>query len=122
MVNFNSWMQQDSPIDESARAARAWNLIQRNPSQITILRNSTVLSVQTVRVGYSNTERTFKGSSADGAVRDAVIFGVRNHPDEDVSDTNIRRGDMFELNGQEFKVINVVYVPGSLQAYSEAVS
>lgn len=123
MVNFADWMNNNqSPVDESLRAVRVWNLIQRNPTAITILRSSIILTEQTVRVEYSNTERQFEGSSADGVKRDVVIFGVRNHPDEDVLDTDIKRGDLFELNEQEFKVNDVMFVPGGIQVSAEALS
>ena len=122
MVNFNTWMQQNnSSLDESHRAIRAWNLILRNPTEITVLRGSSeVLDPQQVRIEYSNTEREIDGSSAKGAKRDVIIFGVKNHPDEDVLDTDIKRGDLFELNTQDFRVEEVMVVPGGIQVTAKA--
>lgn len=114
-------MQQNNPMNDGLRAVRAWNLILRNPVEVTILRGmNTVLSPQKVRLEYSNTEREIEGGSANGVKRDVIIFGVRNHPDESVLDTDIKRGDLFELNGQSFRVDDMILVPGGIQASAGA--
>ena len=128
MVNFGTWRSaNNSSADESQRAVSAWSLIQRSPTEITLKRLGTA---QTVRVEYSNTERELVGSSAGAVKRDVVVFGVRNHPGvpdgagglSPIADTDIRRDDQFALNGQLFKVVDMVFVLGGLQAHAQALS
>ena len=123
MVNFADWLQNNSPEDESVLAVTAWNLVLRNPTELSFKRGSTTLAVQTVRVEYSNEEAPIQGvSAAQGSRRDVVVFGVKNHPNEDVADTDIRRGDHFSYNGRLFKVTDVIVNLGSVQATTEAAS
>lgn len=101
-------------------ADRAWNLIQGNPASITINRRGNLLSAQTVRVETSNAQVERKGESGAMAVlRDAVVFGVRNH--ETVTDTNIKRNDLFEYDGQDYRVMDVNQVVGGIQAHCEVI-
>ena len=125
MVNFDDWLSGgNSPMDESLFAVRAWRLIQRKPGSIALTRGTTVLAAQTVRIEYGTDETEIKGrSGAMVARRDIVVFGVKGHPDtENVPDTDIRRGDIFTLNGQGFRVTDVVHVVGGVQAQTEAIT
>ena len=123
MVDFADWLHADSPADESLYAARAWNLILRNPVELVFKRGNTMLETQTVRVEYDNEESPIQGSSgAQGSRRDVIVYGVKNHPNEDVLDTDIKRGDQFSYLGRHFKVTDVIVNLGSVQAMTEAVS
>jgi len=44
--------------------------------------------------------------------------GVKDHPT--VTDTDIQRGDTFALNGINYRVVDLVFVPGEVQARCEA--
>ena len=56
------------------------------------------------------------------AKREVIIFGVKGHPSDDVSDTDIQRGDQFSVDGRGFKIVDVIAVLGGIQATTEAVS
>lgn len=122
-MSFDLWRNSNNPISSANRAVSAWNLIQRNPASVQLKRGSTLLDAQTVRVELSNAQIERKGeSSAMVALRDAVVFGVRNHPNDDVLDTDIKRDDLFEYDNVDYRVMDVLNVPGGFQAQCEAIS
>lgn len=103
---------------EPKRAEKIWQRILERPASIVIVRNRTrALAVQTVRVEYMTASRDHESKDMSiSASRDVIIYGVRNHPDETVRDTDIQRGDRFTYNGQTWVVDNVVFVLGGIQA------
>jgi len=124
MANFDAWLGQgNEPISATSRAVDAWNRINRNPTSITIIqKDETELDTQTVRIEFDNSmdsERKGEGGGMS-ARRDAIVFGVKNHPM--VADTNIQRGDRFAVNGQIYRVVQVILVPGEVQATCEVLS
>lgn len=113
-------------INVSQRAEDAWRRINRHPSSIAFDRKGTLLADQTVRVEYSSsvTERSSDGAGRSSK-RDVVIFGVRDHAI--VADTDIQRGDTFWVQvsaekRQQFRVVDVLLLPGEIQAGAEAAS
>lgn len=128
---LNNWLRASSSVDGSAAdtreamyAARTWSLIQESPSSVVLVRGAdTTLSAQTFRVTMSTGGNARKGeSNAESQVTDAVLFGVKNHPDSSVADANIRRGDRFSLDGQMYRVTGVIVVAGGVQARAEMIS
>lgn len=102
---------------ESRRAQKIWQRIQERPAQISIERGrATTLAAQTVRVEYSAAEREVKEAGSASNERDVMIYGVVNHPDESIADTDIERGDRFVWNGQIWTVESIVHVRGGIQA------
>ena len=120
MANLNAWLNQgNEAINAESRATDAWNRIQRNPTSVTLVRGQTTLSAQSVRIEFDNTvNNEIKGEGAgQSSIRDAVISGVIDHPA--VTDTDIARGDRFALNGQKYRVVQIIRVPGEIQATVE---
>ena len=110
----------NSPMDEKRFANRAWRLIQRKPASIAVVRGASTLNAQTVRVELSNAQVEEKGGSGALAVmRDAVLFGVRGH--ESITDTDIKRNDLFEYDGQDYRVMDINKVVGGIQAHCEVI-
>ena len=129
MVNYDAWlMGKRSPMSESLYAVKQWELILTKPVNITIKRGkTTTLAAQIVRVEYSNFDRPEEGvSGAVSIKRDIIIFGVKGHLSEDITDTDIKKADVFEYNDlgviQNMKVLDVVRVKGGIQAHCEAYS
>lgn len=132
-MNFNAWRTSgdnalSSSIDEASRAASIWALINRDPVSITIKRGSSTLSAQTVRVTINNSDDGQQGGQSDAVSgkRGAIIFGIRNHAT--LTDTDIAIGDMFSLdydedgNGDEIhRVVNIVHIPGGIEAHTEVI-
>lgn len=115
-------------IDDTTRAERIWIKIERKPSQIAFIRGSvieddaepsagpTTLVAQIVRVNRDNRPREVRGEGGEGTELHCVVYGVKGHPDPDVEDTDIQRGDTFELDGDHYIVDYINLVPGGLQA------
>ena len=108
-------------IDAALRATRAWARIQRWPTAVTLIRNSTTLDEQTVRFEISNSNALFSRGlqTPQGTFSlDAfTLYGVRGHPNPDVPDTDVKRGDRFVLDNKEYTIEAVIYPPGEVQAF-----
>lgn len=122
MPSLDAILSAGSPINEAHRAALAWRRISEKPTSVTIRRAGAPLSAQTVRIEFSEASNQRKGASGEGAVRDVIIFGVRNHSDDDIDDTDIKPGDRFVHLNVEYMVRDLVTTLGEVQAHCEAVS
>ncbi len=120
MVDINAWLASGNTAPNTTqRAVDAWKRISDKPTSITVNRNGTALPAQTVRIEYSESERVVTGeANGMSAVRDVVVFGVKNHPS--ITDTNLQYGDLFAYDGQIFKVVFVMSTTGEIQANAEA--
>jgi hypothetical protein len=117
MVDFDYWLNDTEAISSNARAVMAWRRIQDKPTSITIIRLATA---QTVRVEYGETGSEQTAAPGTGTRRNLTIFGIRDHPTE--TDTNIKAGDRFVLDNQEYRVLDIVKTIGEIQARCEVVS
>lgn len=116
-----------TPIDEAARAERVWLKILRKPTNVVLTREvgitddapptgPTELPAQIVRVARDSRPREARGQTGQGIQLQCVVYGVRDHPDPEIADTDIERGDTFELEGDHYIVDYVNLVPGGKQA------
>jgi hypothetical protein len=115
--NIDNIIGGGSAIAAGPRAAAAWARIQDKPTSITIKRQNTTLSAQTVRVEFSSTVREVQGSTGMSSRRDAIIFGIRDH--DKLDDTDIQRGDQFALSSGLYRVVDVILTLGEVQARAE---
>lgn len=123
MVDINAWLADGEAIAEAPRAVRAWNRILDKPTSVSFRTPAGVsVGAQTVRVELG--EGVHQATSPAGAqtVRSVVIFGVRNHPDPNVPDTDVASGYRFVLDGKEYQVRDVVETLGEVQARAEVIS
>ena len=121
MPSISGWIGtfRIDPIDEGTRAAAAWNRIQDRPTSITLYRSGSALAAQTVRLEYSeaSTSSERQGVAGQPSERQLIIFGVRNHAT--VAKTDIERGDLLKFEEANYKIIDVINLPGEIQAYTE---
>ena len=112
MPDFNQWAS-------SERALDAWKRIQHKASSITLKRGAMLLAPQLMRVESNSTASEIKGvgGGTSSAVQ-VILFGVRGHPE--VADSDVRREDVFALNGTRYRVVHVIEPTGELQAVCEA--
>lgn len=75
------------------------------------------LPAQTVRIARDNRPSEVRGEAGEGVQLQCVVYGVRDHPDPLVEDTDIERGDTFEVDGDHYVVDYVNLVPGGVQAH-----
>jgi len=116
MPNFAAWLDLYVTVTQN-RAADAWQRINDKPASIVLVRNGTALAAQTVRVEYDRGASEM-GDAGQSSNRGVVVFGVRGHAA--LSDTDIQRGDRFVYEGAQFRVVDVVYTTGEVQAMCEA--
>lgn len=129
MPSISGWLSssniRESLTDEGMRAVAAWGRISDRPTSITLYRGSVVLpsGAQTVRLEYSEatTSAQKEGKAGMPSERQLIVFGVRNHPDAAIDDTDILRGDRFVYGGDWFRVVDVILLPGEVQVYTERI-
>ena len=51
----------------------------------------------------------------------AIVYGVKGHPSEDVPDSDIDEGYEFLIDGNLFRVTDIIPVPGGIQAVCKGV-
>lgn len=74
----------------------------------------TTLGAQTVRVTSDSRASVVGGTAGDAPRHALVVFGVRDHPQQD--DSDIDEGYTFEYGGEIYRVSRVIPVPGGVQA------
>lgn len=121
-----AWLGDVTPLHETEsglRAVLAWRRIQDKPTEVTIFRQGEPLPPQTVRLEFG-VGGTYVRGFTEGIQehRQMVVFGVRNHPDPNVIDTDIIAGDRFFIEDQEFTVRDVIETIGELQVRVDMLS
>jgi len=105
-------------VNVAARAEYAWRRINDKPDSVTLYRKTVAQTDQTVRIESLENMREATGGAGTSSLRGVVVFGVKDHPT--VTDTDIQRGDTFLLNDIKYRVVDLVFVPGEVQARCEA--
>ena len=122
MPSLDTWLGGTSAIDASQRAVDAWGRIQRNPVSIALARGNSDIPAQTMRLEFDNRGSELEPvTDAQVASRPVTLFGIQNHPTED--DTDIKRDDRFFIANHKtiYRVLDIIYPPGEIQARCEAV-
>lgn len=115
-----------TPIDNALRAERVWIKIQRKPASIAFTKPkvvtktgttaATALAAQTVRVVADNRATPVEGVAGAAPQRHVVIYGVRDHPDPLIQNSDIQEGYEAMIDGKHYRVVDVLKVPGGIQA------
>ncbi len=121
MPTFSNWYQDNglTILTASERAVRCWIRIQDRPTSIMLDRDGTPLAAQTVRIEYGEQADLQRGDVAGAGVRDVWVIGVKSHPNTSIVDTDIKARDRFAINYETYMVIDVIAVPGEVQARCE---
>lgn len=123
---FAAWLSSVSSIDAASRAVDTWSHIQRRPSAIAfsvpkVVRKdgtvtpATALDAQTVRVESDSRASDVAGEAGAAPMRQAIVYGVKGHPSEEVADTIMDEGYTFTLDGDSYRCIDIIIVPGGVQ-------
>lgn len=120
-LNFAAWLSENGiEVSAAVRAGAAWKRIQDKPTTLTLLnREATV----TVRVEYDSASADRLAETANTAVQRVWLFGIRDH--ETLADTDLVRGDEFELldgGYKRFRIVDVILQTGEMQFIAEAIS
>lgn len=121
MPDFTRWDTSGAgAIQAAQRAVRAWLRIQRDPLSVQFRRGSGLLPAQTVRVGTASAgaETTSLPGQKVG-IQTITVYGVRDHPDSDVADTDMARGDRFMYGDKFYRITGLVEAPGEVQGFGE---
>lgn len=128
MPNFQNWLGNtriNRWRDPLVSAVGVANMIAERPVDITIEREDppltlVTLSAQSVRIDLvSKNPHENAGTNELLAMTDIVVLGYRNHPT--IDDTDIRRGDRFVYDGQQYTIVQVLPdTPYSRQAVGRA--
>jgi hypothetical protein len=110
-------------ISVTLRAEAIWRKIQRKPTAVVftkprvVTKSSTTpetqLAAQILRVNSDNRPSAVEGVAGLAPRRQAVVYGVTDHPT--VADTDMAEGYTFLHEGDHYRCVDVIVVPGGLQ-------
>ena len=119
-VDFALWLSDTAAIPASGRAAAAWARINDKPTSVTFRKpDGTDLSAQTVRLEYDSRVSESETPAGQTPVRKLIIFGVKDH--ETVADTDIGEDYRFNYQSDAYRVVDIIYTIGEVQAVAEAI-
>lgn len=121
MPDFTRWDTSGAgAIQAAQRAVRAWLRIQRDPVTIQFRRGSDLLDEQTVRIGTASSGAEVTSLPGQKAgIQTITVYGVRDHPDDAVSNTDMKRGDRFVYSDKFYRITGIVIAPGEVQGFGE---
>lgn len=113
-------------ISSAARAERVWTKIQRKPASVIFavprrvsgdgtVTPASALAAQTVRIVLDNRPTQIVGTAGTAPRFQATVYGVRDHPDPAIADTDMEEGYEFNLDGDHYRCVNVKLVSGGKQ-------
>lgn len=118
-INLSLWLYDTEAIPAANRAAAAWNRINDKPSSVAFKNAAgTIQAAQTVRIEFDSRASESESVAGQTAVRKLTIFGVRGHAT--IADTDMKEGYRFVLNNDQFRIVDVMYTIGEVQATAEA--
>lgn len=95
--NFDNWLgSEGQPIALA-------ELISYKSTSITIVRGSTTLDAQTVRLETLGSQRQILGQNGQTHIVDAMILAPFNHPT--LTDGDLQAGDRFNVDGVSYEVV-----------------
>lgn len=109
----------DNPVDETFAAIHQWKMIRDKPTTIVVVRERAELNEQIVRIERYSIAREDTYENMTGTVQRAIVFGVKNHPDITVLDTDLQRSDRFRVENSIFEVVEIIVTSGAIQAVCE---
>ena len=115
MLDFGSWLGAGGDLSavpsdtEAERAALAYARILDKPTSVAFRKpNGTTLDAQTVRLESDNRASLAESDAGAAPVRKLIVFGVRNHPDDSIADTDMDEGYRFVSGNDEYRIVDVI--------------
>lgn len=133
MPDFNLWLGDGvgSPlgaIDAAGRAADAWQRIQHWPSTVIFTRPKSVpktgaipavqLPPQIVRIEFDNRSTAIEGAAGVAPSLKLIVYGIQHHLT--LPSTDMEEGYSFVMDGDSYRCVNVLSLPGERQGVWEA--
>lgn len=122
-MNFQNWLVNQGSllsgkINNDQYAIMAWGRILRKPTMLVIRRDGINLAAQKIRIEHDSREVGSRDETGFEVYEQRVIvYGVKDHPDSGVLDTNIKAGDTFVVDSQRYTVeILETSHPGEIRA------
>lgn len=117
-LTFDAWA--GTKISAQDRATDAWRRISRNPTTVVFTRPkvnrkdgtstpSAELAPQVLRIESDNRAAPVLGESGTAPVRQAIVYGICNHPT--LPDTDMDEGYEFDYQGDHYRCVDVKLVP-----------
>lgn len=124
MPNLGSWLADNrfGPITAMDRAVLAWRRIQDRAVSIVVYRAGVAQAAQTVRIEYEtrNSANEAQTDMSEASKRQMMVFGIVDHPT--LTATSLVNGDRFVHEGHNYEIMDVVKLPGEIQARAERIS
>lgn len=117
-MNPSAWFMTEGDIHDDL-AVDAWTAVLDDPTVIHLMNRS---YTATVRLAYESVQGfAIMGTSGTQTPRLLVILGVYSHPDPEVPDLLIKKGDRFvsDADHNEYEVFDVIWQLGTVQARAQ---
>lgn len=110
-------------IPAATRALDVWRSIEGKPSEVVFVKPGALtksgstpavtLPAQTVRIENDNRATIVQGMAGVAPKRNAVVFGVRDHPT--IADCDMNEGYTFDHEGDHYRCTDVIVSPGQVK-------
>jgi hypothetical protein len=123
MPSISGWLGNNrlTPVNAGIRAVAAWKRINDKPVSIVVTRGGANQAAQTVRIEFDEIQ-TDVSAAGDVSRRNLVIFGVKDHPSESITDTSLLPKDLVKYGGLNYEIRDVIDLPGEIQARATRIS
>lgn len=129
MPDFSAWLGDGTTtIDAAGRAADALQRIQRWPSTVTFARPksvskigttaATTLAPQVVRIEFDNRSTAIEGAAGVAPSLKLIVYGIQHHLT--LPATDMQEGYTFVMDGDTYRCVDVLSLPGERQGVWEA--
>lgn len=107
---IDAWSTDEFPLadwlGDVDRGADTALLISEQPVSISVLRGSTALAAQTVRIDALRTPRQVQAEGGEVIMTDALVVGYAGHPT--IADTDLQPGDRFKVDGRAYEIVGIL--------------
>lgn len=122
MADIDAWAGNSFPLsdwsDDADKGVDTARLIADKSTSITVIRDGSALSAQTVRLEDAGRPYYYQSESGQTAQADALVIGYKGHPT--ITDTDLQTGDRFPADGISYEIVGLLPGPvDSLQAYAK---
>ncbi len=129
MPDFSAWLGDGATtIDAAARAVDALQRIRRWPSTVTFTKPKSVskigttpateLAAQVVRIEFDNRSTAIEGAAGVAPSLKLIVYGIQHHPS--LEPTDMEEGYTFVMDGDSYRCVDVLSLPGERQGVWEA--
>lgn len=109
MPDIDAWTGNSFPLSDWLTTNRAVDtaiLIAEDSTSVTVVRDGSELSAQTVRIDALRQPRQVETENGQVITADALVVGYRGH--STIDDTDLQPGDRFKADGRAYEIVGLL--------------